>query len=423
MTKKFLFLLLACIMVIGLLPASIAAAEPIELTFCYWGGKAVVDARHKVVELYNASQDKYVVKDIPIDNGSYVAKIQAYFAAGNEPDIIQSSADYGDVYVKDGVLTDLTPYIEQTGLMERWPKALVDAYTYDGKIYAAPFTYNMMNITYNKTLFDKNGVPYPTPDWTEEDFLDAAKKLTYGEGIEKVWGFLQGWSTPTVLANIYGTSIFDYDTMTLHAADNQAFIDGFTFLANLALVEGVSPDAAGEASAGGGFATGKFAMTFSALWDMDSFQKSMTDEIDICRFPLNTTYNVRWGNPVSNIGFYIPATCQNKDGAWDFIYFACTNEEAQKAMAYVSMPANKDLIESEEYLQQFPEGWRSFDKSVAVDFSNAAVWPWTAGVWAKLMSELTTQWEYVMNHEKTPAEAIADFQALGDEVLAKEAKR
>ena len=63
---------------------------PIEITYCYWGGAADAKARGEIADLFNASQDEIFVKKIPIDNADYVTKIQAYFAAGNEPDVIQS---------------------------------------------------------------------------------------------------------------------------------------------------------------------------------------------------------------------------------------------------------------------------------------------------------------------------------------------
>lgn len=45
---------------------------------------------------------------------------------------------------------------------------------------------------YNKDLFDKAGVAYPTNDWTWDDMLAAAKKLTLdtnGDGKIDQWGF------------------------------------------------------------------------------------------------------------------------------------------------------------------------------------------------------------------------------------------
>lgn len=394
---------------------------PVEITYCYWGGAVDAKARGDIAALYNTTQDKVIVKPIPIDNASYVTKMQAFFAAGNEPDVIQSSADYGEVYIAEGKLADLTGYVEASGLKDYFVEYLLDEYTYDGKIYALPFSFNTMLIAYNKSIFDAKGVSYPSENWTEKDFLDAAKQLTYGEGNEKVWGLLQGWSTPTILADMYGESIFDIENRKLHAADNQAFIDGFRYMADLVLTEGVSPDKEHEAAAGGGLVTGRFAMELSAVWSMEDYSKTMTDGVDLARFPVSEKYG-RWHTPVSNVGFYISENSQKKDAAWDFIQWTCTSREAQIIMESSSLPASKEIINDKEYLKTYPENWIAYDKTAALDFSSVSHWPLTAGVWAKLMSELTSQWEMVMNREKTVDAAIADFQSIGDQVLAKESK-
>ena len=41
-----------------------------------------------------------------------------------------------------------------------------------------------MVLYYNKDLFDKDGVSYPTADWKWPDFLAAAQKLTVREGAQ-----------------------------------------------------------------------------------------------------------------------------------------------------------------------------------------------------------------------------------------------
>jgi multiple sugar transport system substrate-binding protein len=396
-------------------------SAPIEITYCYWGGAVDAKARGEIADLFNASQDEIFVKKIPIDNADYVTKIQAYFAAGNEPDVIQSSADYGDVYVSAGKIADLSSYVEQAGLTNYFPERLVDDYTYDGKIYAVPFSFNTFVISYNKRIFDQNNVPYPTNDWTEEDFVNAAKKLTYGEGVDKVWGFYQGWSVPTLMANLYGTSIFDIENMKLHAADNPAFVDAFHFMANLIDI-GVAPDAEQAAAAGGGLTTGKFAMELSmGVADLYNYNTMMEDEIGLVQFPVNDEYG-RWQSPVSNVGFYISETSQKKDAAWKFIEWVCKSREAQEIIEVVSLPACKDLVNDETYLSEYPDGYDPYDKALCLDFSNVCAWPLTAGVWAKLMNELQSQWELVLNREKTVDQAIQDFQSLGDQVLAKESK-
>ncbi len=60
----------------------------------------------------------------------------------------------------------------------------------DGHYYYMPAKRITSTILYNQSMFDEAGVPYPQPNWTYEEFIDAAEKLTKGEGQDKVYGYM-----------------------------------------------------------------------------------------------------------------------------------------------------------------------------------------------------------------------------------------
>lgn len=60
----------------------------------------------------------------------------------------------------------------------------------DGHYYSLPAKKMTRTILYNKDMFDEAGVPYPEPNWTYDEFLDTARKLTKGEGADKVYGYM-----------------------------------------------------------------------------------------------------------------------------------------------------------------------------------------------------------------------------------------
>jgi len=49
---------------------------------------------------------------------------------------------------------------------------------YEGRFYAAPTNYAGAHIVYNKDVFDRWGVEYPSPDWTIDDYFEKAKRLS-----------------------------------------------------------------------------------------------------------------------------------------------------------------------------------------------------------------------------------------------------
>ncbi len=60
--------------------------------------------------------------------------------------------------------------------------------TDDGNFYAVPFRSDFWVLYYNKDLFDKAGVDYPTNDMTLEEYDELARKMTSGSGDSKVYG-------------------------------------------------------------------------------------------------------------------------------------------------------------------------------------------------------------------------------------------
>ena len=57
--------------------------------------------------------------------------------------------------------------------------------------YFLPMNYSTLALYYNKKLFDDAGLPYPTENWTWNDLLSAARKLTIDgnkDGVPEQWG-------------------------------------------------------------------------------------------------------------------------------------------------------------------------------------------------------------------------------------------
>lgn len=67
----------------------------------------------------------------------------------------------------------------------------IDQFSYQGQLWGLPAEMSIPIIVYNKVLFDAAGVPYPTIDWTMDDFLETAVALTVGNDPEtKQYGFM-----------------------------------------------------------------------------------------------------------------------------------------------------------------------------------------------------------------------------------------
>lgn len=89
---------------------------------------------------------------------------------------------------------DLTELIKKTGYdqsrLEPSTLEAVRALSPKGEIYALPLRMNVMSLLYNKDIFDKFGVPYPTDGMTWDEAYELAKRLTRKEGETQYRGFI-----------------------------------------------------------------------------------------------------------------------------------------------------------------------------------------------------------------------------------------
>ncbi len=89
---------------------------------------------------------------------------------------------------------------------------LLAPFTQQGELYGLPYMALPRVIRYNPALFDAAGVPYPRPDWTLDDFLQAARALTKDTPQGKQYGYvpqLGEASDLPVFAAIQGAPLWD----------------------------------------------------------------------------------------------------------------------------------------------------------------------------------------------------------------------
>ena len=111
--------------------------------------------------------------------GDYDQKVQTMLAGGTAPDIMMIAENY-QVYAAKNQVIPLDDMIKANNInmQERYSEDIANLMKYDGKQYGLTDRAGAMILYYNKDLFDKAGVAYPTKGWTRDDLLNAAQKLT-----------------------------------------------------------------------------------------------------------------------------------------------------------------------------------------------------------------------------------------------------
>ena len=97
-----------------------------------------------------------------------------------------------------GQLTELSDFVARDLNMDDYDPYIFEQGMTLGGLYGLPSGVYTLFVLYNKDLFDKAGIPYPSSDWnntwSREEFHDIARKLTQGTGATKQFGFFANLS-------------------------------------------------------------------------------------------------------------------------------------------------------------------------------------------------------------------------------------
>ena len=306
--------------------------------------------------------------------GEYVQKMVLNHVAGTMPDVMVLDASSAAIFINNGVLSDLTPFIEKDkefNLDDYYPN-VVDIARRGDKIHAIPGDFTPMVLYYNKDLFDKARVPYPTGNWNFDEFLEAAKKLTIRgpDGKVQQYGFsfstwMPGWVM--WLWNNGGDVLTPDGKRATGVFDSPENVETISFLRDLIVRHRVAPALSEVASMGVDlFANGQAAMAVSGHWSMVGYKNAPKDsrgrpKIDWQRLGVtNLPHNTPEPHTVMyEAGFAIPAKAQNPELAWEYVKF-WSSERLQKVYnaSGIAVCARKDVSQaraSEEIERQFLE--------------------------------------------------------------------
>jgi multiple sugar transport system substrate-binding protein len=294
----------------------------------------------------------------------YSNKITTQVAGGQSPDIINIAIEGARLLVKKGLLLPLDELIanDPAGkeLTDDFDPALVAPFKIDGKTWYIPHMWNNMVIYYNTKIFKDAGIDPPKPDWTWDDFLGIAKKLTTGSGADQVFGFgipnfnfgLQPW----LLTN--GTTQLNADWTDSNLNDPKV-IEAITFVHDLVHVHKVAPAVEG-ANPDNLFPAGKVAMGGWGHWPVPGFIANNFKDFDVQYWPRKAAATSVFGVG----GWGISKDSKNAALAWELIQELVSKTTIQTAAdAGTAIPGRRSIAESPGFLK-FPSNSKIYYDSL-----------------------------------------------------------
>ena len=312
------------------------------IQFASWGSKSEIDIIKPLLEDFEEENPDIKVDFMHIPQ-NYFQKIHLLFASNTPPDVIFINNLYLPVYANADVLEPIGDNADCSFYEENVLKSL----SWNGKLYAVPRDVSNLVIFYNKNLFDKVGLSYPSDKWTFQEFLEMAKKLTvdgrFGVSFEEDSLFF----LPYLMSE--GGGILS-DDLSRIIIDELQSVKGLKFYADLRKKYHVAPKAEESASATMAqmFLQGKIAMHLSGRWLVPKYREEADFDWDIAPFPKGDKGSIV---QLDSSGWAVSKNSKHKKEAFMLVNYLSSKQSIEKlTKSGLIVPARQDVQNSEYFL-------------------------------------------------------------------------
>jgi multiple sugar transport system substrate-binding protein len=398
----------------GAAPAGEAAAqEPVTITYYTFSASPDhMEDLGQMVAAFEAANPNVKVKVETAPFDEYFTKLQTLIAGGTAPDAFELNYENFVSYASKDVLLDMTPLADaDPGFADHFYPLAYQAFSRDGKQYGLPQSFSNVVLYYNKDLFDAAGVEYPTAEWTWQDELAAAQKLT--DAANGLWGEfspIQFWEFYKTAAQ-NGCSVLSADGTT-STINEPTCVEALTWMVDKINNYKISPTDADMAGVSDGdmFKQGKLAMLRTGIWMFDGF-KDAPFTWDIALEPGNT----QKAHHFFANGVAISAASAHPDEAAAWAKFFTSSPEAAKIRVDASweLPALNDQTLFDQWLAIEPPASRE----VVFQALDTLVTPPVIEKQSQMQDAVNLLLDQVKNGSLTPQEALDQAKTEIDALL------
>lgn len=332
-----------------------------------------------------------------IDHEEVASKILTMIAAGETLDFGYSATEALQVYAGAGLSQPLDEWVkrdstEMADFFSEVHPSLVQAMMYEGSLYELPFDFNAANMYINTKLFKDNGIEFPPADWTKDDFVSAARKISKpGDAGKQVYGF--GWTNrlwgswmPWIFANggnlfeqeeapggewLWGT-YYKNDPMAKGrgggyrwinpVANSPAVVEALQLVVDL-YKEGVTP---GMVLGSGSELQGLLGDNHLGMTPGGGFWAGGLGNAGFPKGSFDVQLWPKWKNQTHQFGTggqWMVAASKHKDEVWEYSKHRISKDGMQTwfdTNGIVTTPARRPMLNATAFAKTGPEHWQVF---------------------------------------------------------------
>jgi len=338
-------------------PGEAADEAVTEIRLATWGDTTDKTVYESIATYVSESNPQIlpVVEQYP---GGYYEKVQANFAAGSPADVIYFQGWSWQPFADKDQLLTLDEFIDRDDFGAAWPDIpnYDDNTFWEGSRFMTVADTGSVVMLYNKDLFDKAEVPYPTAEWTMADFQDAVEKISSEEDGAKTYGYAQagGWNG-TYLRSLHWMRMngaLEWDSIVQPTESKwmqDEILEGLQFTVVDTVANGLCPSPGTIQGGGVSLAAGNVGMVMEGPWYLSSLygpDAAVESGInfDAVEPPLGTT---GVDETIAEVhGHVMAKATASPDASWELMK-AIMSAEGQKRIAEGGrMCSTPDYIES-----------------------------------------------------------------------------
>lgn len=346
----------------------------------------------------------------------YWTLLESGASGGELPDVFWMHINEAEKYMAADMLLNMDDYIaaDEAIDLSNYYEGLVDIYSMDGSQFALPKDHDTIALLYNKAIFDKYGIDYPSDSWTWDDYAATAAQITEKGSADGVFGTAMntndgqdGWYN---LIYGFGGELISDDKKT-SGMDNENTLKAMEWLADELFPSMPDQDTMSTTDPDLLFQSGLVGMMLQGSWMVNTFYTAANASdyawTQIPYYDANGNEACDEGERVSlynGLGWAVAKNTDDPQAAYDLVSAFCSKEgQLRQAELGVTMSAYKGCSDA------FTNAFEGMDLTpfLAIEEHGTLI--------QHPYSRYTTRWEGMFTTDLVPAwqkpETMADVCA------------
>ncbi len=298
-----------------------------------------------MVRRFEAAHPDIRVKLMWVPGTQYQTKFKTLAAAGQAPDLVEC----GDVWIAYMLpfmrdVSDLVARDAQEIQLDDFYPEVLRACQHEGRYYFLAAGMNVSLLYYNRTLFDRAGLAYPTAEWTWDDYIAAGQAIMKlpDAGRGGVWGgdAMSGWwGEWLIYVRQAGGRLFN-DDLTECLLDSPEAIAGLHLYSDRIFKYGFAPEPGFGPD--NEFASGKLAMWYGGHTERWKTYNAIPGlDWDIQVLPIGPAG--RAGGEIAIRAYGITRSSKHPEAAWELVKYMVAPENLREQLKLGQLPVRKSI--------------------------------------------------------------------------------